>query len=159
MADIASFRRNVDAAKAGVIVTTGPEWDNMKLRVRPQNEAFDDALARAKSDLVRQARSEGRLKPREGYEQLPISERQALGNRVCLEQLFVEPVEVTMGGVPVTAAQYRELAQTAEFADLMDAVWAAVEIATSQRRVQVETAKGNSSPPSNDTSNGAALPA
>ncbi len=157
MADIASFRRNTDATKAGVVVTTGPEWDNMKLRVRPVNAAYEDALSRAKSDLVRQARSEGRLKPREGYEQLPVSERQALGNRLCLELLFVEPVEVTMGGAPVSAAQYRELAQSEEYADLMDAVWVAIETATVQRRVQVENAQGNSSPPSGATSNGAAL--
>jgi hypothetical protein len=159
MADISTFRRNVAAAKTGVLLSPGPEWGDMMLRVRPAGSDYNDALSRAKNELVRQARADNRLKPREGYEQLPLSERQALGNRLCLERLFIEPENCTMAGKPVDAAEYRELAMTEEFGDLMDAVWAAVEIATAQRRVQVKAGEGNSSPRSDTNSNGAALPA
>lgn len=156
MADIASFRRDPAAAESGVWVEPGPEWQDLRLRVRPSNPSYEDALARAKSDLVRQARSDGRLKPREGYEQLPMSERLALGNRLCLDRLFIASDRLTLGGRPVTPAEYREMAMTPEFADLMDAVWAAVEIATTQRQAQQEEARGNSSQPSATPSSGAA---
>lgn len=156
--DILAFRRDTNAAKTGVLVKPGPEWGDMQLRVRPAGSAYDDALSRAKGELVREARAGNRLKPREGYEQLPLSERQALGNRLCLQLLFIEPVGVTMAGKPVSAAEYRELALTEEFGDLMDAVWAAVEIATAQRRVQVTDGEGNSSPRSDTSSNGALQP-
>ncbi|WP_419900775.1 hypothetical protein [Roseomonas sp. USHLN139] len=157
MADIARFRRNTAAVLEGVRVQPGPEWDDLELRVRPGNPAYDDALSRAKSDLVRQARADGRLKPREGYEQLPISERLALGNALCLKMLFIEPYNLTIAGKPVDAAKYRELAQTEEFADLMDAVWAGVEIATTMRQAQTEGAGGNSPAPSPMPFDGAAL--
>ncbi|MBC9178569.1 hypothetical protein [Pseudoroseomonas ludipueritiae] len=162
MTDIASLRRATPAstlATGGVVIALGAEFNDLNLRVRPVTPTYDDILARAKSELVRQKRAEGTLKAREGYEQIPLSERQALGNRLALEHLFIGPVDATFGGQPLDAKTYREMAQTEEFADLMDAVWAAIEDATQQSRARAKAAGGNSSQRSDTTSTSPALPA
>ena len=155
MTDISLLRRATPAsvlAAQGVVIDTGAEFSNLKLRVRPVTDAYDDIMARAKSELVRQKRAEGLLKPRDGYERIPQSDRVALGNKLALEHLLIEPVELTIGGKPVDAKQFRELAQTEEWGDLMDATWAAIEDATQQSRARVKATEGNSSPPSDTSS-------
>jgi hypothetical protein len=78
------------AASAGLWLPCGAGWGDIELRVRPYTEAYQTELSRAQAEAVRAARADGRLKPRESYEDLPLDSRLALARDLLLKRLVVD---------------------------------------------------------------------
>ncbi|MDB5415102.1 MAG: hypothetical protein JWR10_3437 [Rubritepida sp.] len=78
------------AAADGLWLPCGPGWGDIELRVRPYTEGYQTLLSRAQAEAVRAARADGRLKPRESFEDLPLDARLALARDLLLKHLVAD---------------------------------------------------------------------
>lgn len=149
MADLESFAVNVNAIRNGAWDAPGPEWGDMELLVRGFGPHYSEPLAKAQQAAVRKARMDGTLKARQDWEDLPLSDRNALNDEMMLKHIFINVRNLKFGGEEVSAEKYRQLAQDPRFRDrLMTAVYVSAENVTNTKAARKEEAEGNSSMPS-----------
>jgi hypothetical protein len=144
MPELESLEMDAAALGDGVWIEPGPEWGDLLLKVSAFTDAYQDELAREQSAMVRRARMEGRLRPTEGFDALPQSERGALSARILLARVLHDVRNLSAGGQPVTVEQYRQVAAEPRGRKLLNAVYAAAEIATTRSAASREDAAGNS---------------
>jgi hypothetical protein len=126
---------------------------NLRLKVRGYGDAYNDRVAKAQEILVREARRDGRIKGKQGYTDLPLSERNAIGDEIHLDFILID-VENAEGanGQPLTVAQYRELARQPGFRTLIEAIYVAAGAVTERRAKERADAEGNSTASSSSAS-------
>jgi len=139
------------AASAGLWLPCGPGWGDIELRVRPFTEAYQTELSRVQAEAVRAARADGKLKPREGYEDLPLDLRLALARELLLNRLVVDIRGAENDdGSPTTTAQFRANAMDLDNwgPGLSDKAFELVAEVTTDRDALRKAAGGNSAPSS-----------
>lgn len=143
--DLKNLSAPLTAAANGLWRGPWPETGDLELKVRPFTEAYQAELARSQAEVVRQARADGRLRGREGWEDLPLDFRLAHARNLMLDRLLVDVRGLTDEGSAVTVEQYRGLAKDYEtWATLADTVNAAVVEVTTDRAALRKAAGGNS---------------
>lgn len=158
MAKLAAFERDAVALSEGVWINPDPRNTDIELRVKAKDGAFVDVLSAAYRELVRKAREDGRLKSRQGLNDLPPSAVQAAEDDLLLDRLVLDVRNLEGEAGPVTIAEYRQMARTEKFRPLLDLAREAVAIATDRRAADREEALGNSAPSLRTASSGAAQP-
>jgi hypothetical protein len=159
MAKLAAFERDTVALSDGVWINPDPRNTDIELRVRAKDAAFVDVLSAAYRELVRKAREDGRLKSRQGLNDLPPSAVQAAEDDLILDRLVLDVRNLEGEAGAITIADYRRMARTEQFRPLLDLAREAVAIATERRAADREDAVGNSVPTPPTASSGAAQPA
>ena len=158
MAKLAAFERDAVALSEGVWINPDPRNTDIELRVKAKDGAFVDILSAAYRELVRKAREDGRLKSRQGLNDLPPSAVQAAEDDLLLDRLVLDVRNLEGEAGPVMIAEYRQIARTEQFRPLLDLAREAVAIATDRRAADREEALGNSGPSLHTASSGAAHP-
>lgn len=158
MAKLAAFERDAVALSEGVWINPDPRNTDIELRVKAKDGAFVDILSAAYRELVRKAREDGRLKSRQGLNDLPPSAVQAAEDELLLARLVLDVRNLEGEAGPVKIAEYRQMALTEQFRPLLDLAREAVAIATDRRAADREEALGNSGPSLRTASSGAAQP-
>jgi hypothetical protein len=135
------------AASAGLWLPCGAGWGDIELRVGPYTEAYQTELSRLQAETVRAARADGRLKPRESYEDLPLDSRLALARGLLLNRLVIDIRGAEEDdGKPTTIAQFRERAMDLGQwgPDFADKAFELVAQVTTDRAALRKAAGGNS---------------
>jgi hypothetical protein len=135
------------AAAAGLWLPCGPGWGDIALQIRPYTEAYQTLLSRAQAEMVRTARADGRLKAREGYEDLPLDSRLALAREMLLTHLVADIRNAEEDdGTPTTVAQFRARAMDLDQSgpDFADKAFELVAQVTTDRAALRAAAGGNS---------------
>lgn len=143
MAKLAAFERDVVALSEGVWINPDPRNTDIELRVKAKDGAFIDVLSATYRELVRKAREDGRLKSRQGLNDLPPSAVQSAEDDLLLDRLVLDVRNLEGEAGPVTIAEYRAMARTEQFRPLLDLAREAVAIATDRRAADREDALGN----------------
>jgi hypothetical protein len=158
MLKLATFARDRAAITDGVWIA--PDERNhpeLELRVKGRDSGYFDALSIEYRGLVRREREEGRLKARQGLDDLPVSVVQGVEDRLLLTRLVLE-VRGLAGedGKPLSIAAFRDLAVQEVYRPLLDLAREAVTIATERRAKDQDAAAGNSARSSGTAPSGAA---
>lgn len=158
MLKLSTFARDPAAMTEGVWIA--PDERNhpeLELRVKARESGYFDALSIEYRALVRREREEGRLKSRQGLDDLPVSLVQGVEDRLLLSRLVLDVRGVEgEDGKPLTIAAYRELAVQEVYRPLLDMAREAVAIATERRAKDRDAAAGNSARSSGTAPSGAA---
>ena len=156
---LADLSRDVQAIEHGDWESPGPEFGTLQLKVRGFGDTYQDRLAARQESEVRVARREGVLKPRQGWEDLPLSLRQRINDEVMLDAVFIDCRGIDASpGVPLSAEEYRRLAKQPKFGRLTQAVRLCAEIISTRKAADLEDAVGNSRRGFATTSNGESTP-
>lgn len=142
------------AAANGLWRGPWPEYGELEVKARPFTEAYQADLARSQAELVRQARQDGRLKGREGWDDLPLDVRLAHSRSMLLDRLVADVRGVEEDeGKPLTVDRFRELAKDVEtWGPLSEAAHIAVSEVTGDRAALRKAAGGNFVPGSASSS-------
>lgn len=117
-----------------------------EFRVSPYSDAWRDAHARKVAERTRVERREGRLKGPEMLADVMPSASDAVWRDTCLALLLHDVRGLSMGGVPATIPQVREIAAQENGRRLWAMVSEAIEVVTLARAAEREDALGNSGP-------------
>lgn len=158
MLKLSTFARDRATITEGVWIA--PDERNhpeLQLRVKGRDAGYFDALSIEYRGLVRREREDGRLKARQGLDDLPVSVVQGVEDRLLLSRLVLE-VRGLAGddGQPMPIETYRELAVQEVYRPLLDLAREAVTIATERREKDREATRGNSARSSGTVPSGAA---
>jgi hypothetical protein len=155
MADLEKHASDVDAIRSGAWENPGPEWDGMELRVRGFGPHYTEPLAKAQAEAVRKARADNVLRRTEGWDDLPLSDRNTLNDAMMLKHIFLDVRGLSLKGQPVSADEFRALAVQPAYRDfLMGAVYVCADVVSGRRKNTQEAAEGNSSKSSNTSLSG-----
>jgi len=155
MADLENFAADISAIREGAWESPGPEWGDMELKVRGFGPHYTEPQAKAQKEAVRAARFSGAIKNNQDWEDLPVSERNDVNDKMMLKHIFIDVKNLKLNGQEVTKEEFRELARVPKYRDrLIGALYECAVAVTTRREATKEHAVGNSPQSSDTTLNG-----
>lgn len=140
MAKLAALRQNNALLRAGDWVDLGPDWDDLRLRVRGQGPRYHDARARL---IARAAKDHG-----DDETQIPDDQLNLITAQAAADHLLLDVDGLEDGDQRVTVDRYRQLMLDPDYLTLVSAVLVASDRLARRARQEARDAEGNSGPPS-----------